>query len=422
MKPIIRVLLLAILILGSVAIADCKTVEASTVEASTVEFNENNIWITYKKGGIGYGFDEETVYASYTGKLRKPNLSISYRMPEHNATCDMSDGIDYVIDWGEGNYIDAGTYTYTIIGMGEYSGSITRNWVIVKDIKDVDITKLPYLDNNVRTVVKKITPQRKGNKVRYDVKYNGKVQKPKIRMYTGCVTPFLTNLGSITYNLVEGRDYVIEWGEGNYTDAGTYTYKIKGINRFKGSVTKNFIIGKTDFRVTFKKGTGTYAYTGKVIKPAIKNVLVGGKVVDPKFYKIKYDGKDWTNIGVKTISIIPKGEISRNVYDGVALVLIIPPTPKIKSVKGYDGSFTVKYTQVKGGIGGYEIQYRKAGKIDWNSEFVKGKGSTSVNVAKLKSGKYQVRVRASLRMPGQSGCGTNYNDGNFSKIWTVKVK
>lgn len=85
------------------------------------------------------------------------------------------------------------------------------------------------------------------------ITYNGKNQKPKVTAVKD---------GSI--KLSEGKDYTVSYGEGNFTDRGSYTVTVNGMGNYSGQVekiftiqTNNILLEGTDFSIEgigYKKG------------------------------------------------------------------------------------------------------------------------------------------------------------------------
>ena len=84
----------------------------------------------------------------YTGKNITPSVSVTYKGMKLTA------GTDYTVAYS--NNINAGTATVTITGKGAYSGTVSRNFVIYKDIPD-KITSQSVSVNQSSSIISKIT-------------------------------------------------------------------------------------------------------------------------------------------------------------------------------------------------------------------------------------------------------------------------
>lgn len=110
---------------------------------------------------------------------------------------------DYTLSYT--NNISVGTGTITITGIGNYSGSIDKNFTIVR--KDINFTKISDISDQV---------------------YSGKA-----------ITPSFTISNNLIL-LIEDLDYTIEYS--NNVDVGTASITIKGINNYTGTTVKTFNI------------------------------------------------------------------------------------------------------------------------------------------------------------------------------------
>ena len=118
-------------------------------------------------------------------------------------------------------------------------------------------------------------------------------------MYT-----FAENEGS--YLLNNGTDYVVTYD--NNIETGTATATIKGIGNYIGSKELEFKVVKDalieSYDITLEKDT--YTFTGKEIKPAVKEVKVNGEIWDVSNYNVSYDG--CVNVGSAWLTISGKGD------------------------------------------------------------------------------------------------------------------
>ena len=119
----------------------------------------------------------------------------------------LTDG-DYTVSENTG--IDAKTYTLTVAGKGNYTGTVKQGFTIArKDIADAAVTLV--------------------NKLRY----TGEAQLPEIASVT---------VDSMTLN--DGTDYTA--AANNAVSAGEYSLTLTGKGNFAGTARKTFTIGKAD--------------------------------------------------------------------------------------------------------------------------------------------------------------------------------
>ena len=155
---------------------------------------------------------------------------------------------DYTISYSSN--VNVGQAKITITGIGQYTGSITKNFTI----KKINISKYPVTLSSM------------------SVNYTGKAVKPT----------------ATVGNLVRGKDYTISYN--NNIETGTAWITINGIGNYSGSITKTFKItlpavtnidtsAATDSSITLKwtktKGATGYAVylvtNGKLVKKADVN-------------------------------------------------------------------------------------------------------------------------------------------------------
>ena len=119
----------------------------------------------------------------------------------------LTEGTDYTVTVPEGRKTP-GTYTYTITGIGLYSGTVSKDFVIKPyTVKESDITLYSQT-----------------------VTYNGKMRTPSITVKT----PWGATL-------TQGTHYTVVIPEGR-TDPGTYVYEFTFKGNFTGTVNKVFTI------------------------------------------------------------------------------------------------------------------------------------------------------------------------------------
>lgn len=140
----------------------------------------------------------------YTGKLITPEVILkddSYTLIKNK---------DYILSYD--NNINIGNGVLTITGIGDYTGTITKNFNIIK--KDINYTLIDDIA---------------------DQKYTEKE-----------ITPLVT-ITSDYIRLDESKDYTVEYK--NNVEVGTATIKITGINNYTGTMTKTFNIKNTNTEV-----------------------------------------------------------------------------------------------------------------------------------------------------------------------------
>lgn len=143
-------------------------------------------------------------------------------------------GKDYTLS-GDAFATDVGTYTVTINGKGNYSGSVTRTW----SIKPAQITST-VLETSVPTFT-----------------YDGGLKKAEISLLYGWK--------GTTTKLTEGSagtpgDYIVS-GVREATDAGKYEFTVTGMGNFTGTKTISWEIKQATPTYTAPTLTATYGQT-----------------------------------------------------------------------------------------------------------------------------------------------------------------
>ena len=174
-----------------------------------------------------------TVYASsveYNGKVRTPAIIV-----KNSAGVKLTEGTDYTVTVPSGRQYP-GTYVYKITGIGNYTGTVNKNFVIKPyTVKASDITLYSQT-----------------------VEYNGNVRTPSVTVKTPWGAT-LTEGTHYTVTIPSGRQY-----------PGTYTYKLTFKGRFTGTVSKNFVIKPYTVKASdITLYSQTVEYNGKVRTPQI---------------------------------------------------------------------------------------------------------------------------------------------------------
>lgn len=183
----------------------------------------------------------------------------------------LTQDIDYQLTYKSN--INAGTASVTITGIGNYTGTLTKNFTI----RAAAITG--------------VTLSGFANKY----KYTGEAIKP-------VVTAKLFDK-----TLKEGTDYVVSFKDNK--NRGTATITVTGIGNFTGTAQAFFVIERDTVKNAKISGVKkSYVKTGKAIKPDVK-VKVSGKTLKKKRdYTVKY--KKNKKRGTATITIKGKGNYS----------------------------------------------------------------------------------------------------------------
>lgn len=272
----------------------------------------------------------------------------------------LTEGIDYTVEYK--NNVNVGTATFTVTGIGNYTGTATGSFKITK----VSLANIKLSGLSSYT-------------------YTGSAIKP--------------TFSTITYgglNFVKGTDFTISYK--NNTNVGTATITVKGIGSYcTGSTSATFKIAAKSISSAKVSSISNKTYTGSAIKPT-PTVKVGGKTLKKGTdYTLSY--KNNKSTGVATITITGKGN-----YKGTKTVKFYI-VPKKIAVRGLTSpkTKTIKLTWTKNStVTGYQIQYSTSSKFtNATTVWVKSYKKTSATITKLKAKKkYYVRIRGYKTVSG----------------------
>lgn len=286
---------------------------------------------------------------TYTGKAFTPNVSIS----------GLKAGTDFKVAYK--NNVNVGTATVTITGMGNYTGTITKNFKITAK----SIAKMSA----------------KLSKTSYT--YTGKSLKPAVS-----ISGLKAGNYTVTYknNIKPGTAAVVITGKGNYTGTITKTYTIKPVKTtsLKASAQKTTSLKLSWKKVTGAKGYQIYQYDAKAkaykkVKTVKTNSVTIKKLKAGTAYKFKVrayvTGK---NCGA---------------YSSVIKTATKPvKVTSVKTSKVKKTSVKLSWKKVKGATGYKVYRYDTKAK-KWKA--YKTVKTNSVTVSKLKAGTtYKFKVQA----------------------------
>ncbi len=219
----------------------------------------------------------------YNGIQNEPEIEINY-MGE-----PLTKDVDYTVAYSNntlsGNQESADAPTAVITGIGKYTGTVERTFMIYPKTITEDMVESTVL------------------------LYNGAIQDNLV----------LQN-GSV--RLIKDTDYAIVYNK-QPCNAGSYTADITGMNNYTGQVHVTVTIAKTVFSeemvsiastaddsTVLADGTLACVYTGSTIKPIVK-VTAYGADIPTKNYSVLY--KQNTNVGTATVTVTGKGNCQGSV-------------------------------------------------------------------------------------------------------------
>ena len=320
--------------------------------------------------------------ASYTGDEQKPVIKVE------DAEI-LSEGTDYDVIWSSDSLVDAGTYTATLTGKNNYTGTRSVEYIIdPHDISDAVVTGLE------------------------DKVFNGKDQKPVIKTIDGKA-------------LVEGKDYEAEWSAESFINVGDYSVTITGKNNYTGKTKASFKITINEITPEVTLSQDTFTYDGNDKKPevTVKNgdtVLIGG--LD---YNVEYDS-DCKSAGTHNVTVTMIGHYKGTVQKSYTInkasntLKVSKKTLKIKSkvIKKKKQTYKVsQYISIKDeGQGNIKYKLVSVSNKKFKKYFKINSKTGKLTVKKgLKKGKYKIKVQ--ITAAGDA----NYN-ASAAKNLTVTVK
>ena len=302
---------------------------------------------------------------TYTGKSQKPKVTVQCN------GVTLTEGNDYTLS-GSTSVKNAGSYSVTITGTGDYTGAKTASF----NVAPCDISTHDY-NSNLNIKVEDLT-------------YTGKKQSPSVT-----VTYYGTKLQKDT-------DYTLT-GDTSATNEGLYTITITGKGNFTGTTHQLYFINEPvrDLQFiwlepdTFTKTLGDKAFSLKA------SVEGDGKLTykssNTKVATVSKAGKVTVKgVGKATITIKASQTINYEADETTATVTVLPKGTTLSKVTNVKGKkMTVKWKK-NAAVNGYEVQYSTDKKFKKNVKKVTiGKSkTTSKTFSKLtKKKKYYVRIR-----------------------------
>ena len=247
-------------------------VNAGTYEV-VIEFSGNYSGTVTKTFEIERRLIDEAVVtlaaeeAVYNGEAQEPAVEAVQLQIEDNQV-SLQAGVDYTVSYE--NNENVGTASVVITGIGNYSGSVTKNFeIICCPIENAKITLAST-----------------------EILYNGKAQKPAVKAVQ-------LQIGGGQVNLQPGTDYTVSYQDNK--NIGTAKAVVTGVGNYSG------IAGKT-FQIKVKKGSvytvGAYKYkilsSSKVAFAGLKNAKTAKVSIAQK---AQIGGKTFkvTEVGAKAL-------------------------------------------------------------------------------------------------------------------------
>ena len=246
------------------SLAEILTIYGKTGSYAEAYAKENNIKFS-STGVASNPIERKTISSNnvslsqysytYDGKAKKPTVIVK------DGAIVLKEGTDYTVAYS--NNINIGTARVTVTGKGNYTGTVTKEFMITNAAPPEQGVK------NLSQCTIKLSKS--------SYAYDGKAKKPTVTVKDGAAA------------LKEGTDYTATYS--NNINAGTAKVTVTGKGNYKGTVTKNFTI-------TVKKGTshrvGSYQYKVAGMSTVSLTGVKDNKVTKIKVPKtVKIGGKDF---------------------------------------------------------------------------------------------------------------------------------
>lgn len=283
----------------------------------------------------------------YTGSTLKPTVTVK------DGAKTLTEGTDYTLSNDGG--IEVGTYSLTITGMGNYTGTASRTYnIITKGASVFSVSDIA------------------------SVTYNGSEQEPEITVVDNSTTPATT--------LTKGTHYTVAYS--NNRNVGLASVTVTGIGSYAGTVSKTFTITpKTLTGAMVTLSATSFVFNSIAQKPEVtiddKNaanvsiitgndytILNNGGINVGDGHEVKVTGKgNYTGTVTKTYAITPLSiatadvtlyQLQSYVYDATA------KKPGVREVMV--GHVTVPTT-------GYDVSYGENTNVGTAKVTVTGNGN-----------------------------------------------
>ena len=197
---------------------------------------------------------------TYNGKVQKPTIKTIGGKA-------LTAGTDYTASWSDTSSKNAGTYTVTIKGKGNYAGTTTATY----KIKAKAITPTVELSKKVYT-------------------WNGKAKKPAVTVKDGTA-------------ILDPSDYTVTYADGR-KNVGTYKVTVKLKGNYSGKKVVSFRINP--------KGTTLVSLTPGTKKMTVKWNKQAAQVTG---YQIQYSRSSTFATGNKTVKVTSRKTTSKTIKE-----------------------------------------------------------------------------------------------------------
>ena len=234
------------------------------------------------------------------------SLTYNGKEQKQKVTSVTVDGLAATFDVADNAGTDAKSYTLTVTGTGNFTGSVSKEFAIApKSIEGADVALGSALT------------------------YSGKEQKQKVASVT-----------------VDGLNATFDVADNAATDAGDYTLTVTGTGNYTGTATKEFTVTRKDIAEADVELGDSLTCNDQEQEQTVKSVTVDGRELSNDEYEVSNNKA--TDAGDYKLTITGKGN-----YTGTA-------TKKFTVAKNPDQAAADKVTEAIEGIG--DVKYNAASK------------------------------------------------------------
>ena len=240
--------------------------------------------VAFKNGSDGPAYD-------YDGTAMKPDMVVT------NGTLELTEDTDYTVAYADN--ILPGVATVTVTGMGNYTGTVSKEFYIWGNLgSNVQVC---YKDDNGNYVEGVPIQQYTGSAIDPDVYLVVPQTDAMIDAEITEAERVLTYNARTTGADTTNDDYVLTSTSGDYVNSGSAVYTGNNSQYWKGTLTVSYNVQFDEDAITVNEDGNEYKYTGAAIKPNF--TLSTGEVTSVTYYRSGVETTDFTSIGTISVEI-----------------------------------------------------------------------------------------------------------------------
>ena len=196
----------------------------------------------------------------YDGTAKKPSLVVK------SGNAVLTEGADYEVSWP--NAIDAGTYEVTVIGKGNYVGTLkTAFEIVAAEIDNINLDSASFI-------------------------YDGSAKRPVITVSRDGKT------------LAEGKNYEVSW-PGDCASAGTKTIAVTGKGNYTGKLEASYEVLPASI-TSVSLSESDFIYDGSTHKPTLTVKSDNTTLTEGRDFEVSWP-TNCASIGTKRATVTGKG-------------------------------------------------------------------------------------------------------------------